>query len=117
MKKSTVLRVMEEWRGHSAPREGDRCVDLADSLRKVLPRLGLGERLCEAEIQAAWVEIVGEFLAEHSKPVKLSQGVLTVQVMQPTVMYELDRAWRRRVIEKLRGRFSNRAIRDVRFHI
>jgi predicted nucleic acid-binding Zn ribbon protein len=109
-------RVLEEWRGlpeEPAPR--DRCVTPADALKKLLRKLGLTERLNEQEIRQAWREIVGDFLAEHSLPVSVRDGVLIIQVIQPAVRYELDRSWKQSILRKLQARFGARAVREVRF--
>ena len=62
-------RVLEDWRG--LPEETarpERCVPAADALKKLIQKLGLTERLNEQEIQAAWREIVGDFLAGAFAP-------------------------------------------------
>jgi predicted nucleic acid-binding Zn ribbon protein len=109
-------RVLEEWRGlpeEAARRE--RCVAASHALKKLLSKLGLTERLNEQQIRSAWREIVGDFLAEHSVPVSVREGVLTVQVIQPAVRYELDRSWKRDILRKLQARFGAKAVREVRF--
>jgi len=109
-------RVIEDWRGLADnPEPPDRCVSAAEALKKLLPRLGLTERLNEKEVQDAWLEVVGEFLAQHSTPASLKDGILVVQVLQPTVRYELDRSWKPEVLKKLQDRFGKKAIREVRF--
>lgn len=109
-------RVIEDWRG--LPEEAksrERCVPAADALKKLLRKLGLSERLNEEEIRVAWREIVGDFLAGHSVPVGVHQGVLSVQVIQPTVRYELDRCLKRDILRKLQARFGATIVREVRF--
>jgi predicted nucleic acid-binding Zn ribbon protein len=109
-------RVLEEWRG--LPEESERrerCVPASDALKKLLRKLGLAERVSEQEIRAAWREIVGDFLAEHSLPVSVREGVLIVRVIQPTVRYELDRSWKPDVLRKLQARFDAKIVREVRF--
>jgi predicted nucleic acid-binding Zn ribbon protein len=111
-------RVLAEWRGlDQPPDKKDRCLPVADVLQKLLPRLGLGERLGEEEVREAWSGIVGEFLATHATPVGLSGGVLSVQVLQPSVRYELERNWKARILEKLQGRFGKKTVREIRFRI
>ena len=108
-------RVLEDWRGlPEQPTRPERCVLAADALKRLLRKLGLSERLNEQEIQAAWREIVGDFLAEHSLPVSVRDGVLIVQVIQPAVRYELERSWKRNILRKLQARFQ-KAVREVRF--
>lgn len=117
MKPSTFRRVMEEWRGLPEGRKGDRCVSVEQALQKLLPRLGLRERLDESEVQRVWGEIVGDFLSQHSKPVRLVDGVVQVRVLQPSVHYELEHRWKREIILKLRKRFGAKTIRDVKFRV
>ena len=108
-------RVLEDWRGlPERPSRPERCVRAADALEKLVHKLGLTERLDEQEIQGAWREIVGDFLAEHSLPVSMRDGVLTIQVVQPAVRYELERSWKRRILQKLQARFQ-KTVREVRF--
>ncbi|MCX6968728.1 MAG: DUF721 domain-containing protein [Verrucomicrobia bacterium] len=111
-------KALAEWRGLDEPRQkADRCASVAELLQKVMPKLGLGERLGEQEISAAWKEVVGDFLAQHSLPVGLSGGTLTVQVVQPSVRYELDRSWKRDILSKLQMRFGKKVVREVRFRL
>lgn len=109
-------RILEEWRGLPEETEKpERCVLVSDALKKLLPKLGLNERLNEQEVQATWKEIVGDFLAEHSVPISMKQGILIVQVLQPTVRYELDRTWKPEILRKLKAKFGAKTVREVRF--
>ena len=109
-------RVLEDWRGlPDIPEKPDRCVAAADALKKLLPKLGITERLNEKEVQDAWRDIVGEFLAAHSVPASMKDGILLVQVLQPTVRYELDRTWKPEILKKLQARFGAKTVKEVRF--
>jgi hypothetical protein len=46
--------------------------------------------LREAEVIDAWSKIVGEFIAAHSAPVALRNGILYVRGLQPALHYELE---------------------------
>jgi predicted nucleic acid-binding Zn ribbon protein len=118
MNPSLRSSILSDWRGlpQKEPRP-DRTKSVADSIKDVLLKLGLKERLTEAEIIEAWKEIVGDFIATHSVPSRLRDGVLFVQVIQSTVHYELDRVWKPDLIKKLKARFGARTIRDVKFRI
>ena len=41
--------------------------------------------------------------------------MLYVNVLQPTVRYELERVWKSEILKKLKSHFGARKIRDVRF--
>jgi len=111
-------RLLAEWRGLEEPLERkDRCAVVGDLLKKLLPKLGLAESVGEEEIKQAWSGLVGGFLASHSTPVGLSGGVLSVQVLQPSVRYELERHWKPQILGKLQDRFGKKTIREIRFRI
>jgi predicted nucleic acid-binding Zn ribbon protein len=111
-------RVLADWRGLAEPPpRPDRCASVADLLGIILPKLGLSDRLCEEQVTGAWREIVGDFLARHSIPAGLAGGILTVQVVQPSVRYELERTWKRELLGKLQARFGKKAVREIRFRI
>jgi len=111
-------RILAEWRGlRQTPPAPDRARPVSELLEKVMHNLGLKERLNEAQIHGAWREIVGDFIATHSAPSRLSNGVLYVQVIQPTVHYELDRVWKPEIVKKLKARFGAKVIRDVKFRV
>jgi predicted nucleic acid-binding Zn ribbon protein len=111
-------RVLEEWRGITErPFTKDTSQGVQSLVQQALRKLGLDQRIKEEEISAAWKEVVGDFLAAHSAPAGLKEGVLLIRVLQPTVHFELERVWKRKVLEKLQSRFGKSAIRNVRFRI
>ena len=88
-----------------------------DVLPKLMQRLGLKERLHENEVLEAWSKIVGEFIAAHSAPVALREGVLYVRVLQPALHYELEQVSKIEILRKLKQRFGIKIIRDIRFRV
>ena len=111
-------RVLAEWRGlPETPFPRDTARPIGDSLAKVMKALGLSERLTEDEVFRAWKEIVGDFVSKHSSPHRLKEGVLYVNVLQPTVHFELERVWKREILAKLKKRFGTRVVRDMRFRL
>lgn len=114
MKRSLRRLVMEEWRGLPDREEVDRTIVAGDAIQQLVARLGLTERICEGDILAAWRDIVGDFIAGHSTPTRLVEGVLHIQVLQPSVRYELDRTWRPEILRKLQERFGRKSVREIR---
>lgn len=109
-------QVLAEFRGYwESKKRPNRCVTIVEALGPVLKQYGLAERLDENEINQLWLELVGDFVAEHSKPDRLKNGTLTVRVLQPTLLYMLDREYKPEILRKLRARFGPRKIRGVRF--
>ena len=110
--------VIAEWRGlPSDPPKPDRTKSTADLLPLVMQKLGLKERMQETEILGAWKSLVGEFIAAHSCPIALRDGILYVHVLQPALHYELDRVNKPQILRKLKQRYGSRAIRDLRFRL
>jgi predicted nucleic acid-binding Zn ribbon protein len=111
-------RVIAEWRGLPEtvfPKDTSRPV--GEEIRKFLGKLGIQHRVDQQEILSLWKEVVGEFLAQHSSPAQLTEGVLIVRVLQPTVHFELERVWKRVLLEKLQARFGPRTVRKIRFQL
>ncbi len=111
-------RVLAEWRGlPQTPPEVDRVVPVAEGIGKVMQTLGLQDRLKAETVIAAWEDVVGEFVARNSAPRQLKDGVLHVSVLQPSLHFELERVWKREIVDKLKKRFGSRVVRDVKFRI
>jgi predicted nucleic acid-binding Zn ribbon protein len=109
---------MSEWRGlpEKIP-SSDRWQTSADVIPGLMKRLGLRERLHEVEVAEAWSQMVGEFIAAHSMPVALREGILYVRVLQPALHYDLEQISKIDILRKLKQRFGAKTIRDVRFRI
>ena len=112
--KSLRKFVVEEWRLLPEKTDGRPLVAVSDAIHTLVAKLGLRERIRESDILDAWRGIVGDFLAEHSRPSRLVNGVLHVEVMQPSVRYELSRTWKPIILEKLQQKFGKTAVKDVR---
>lgn len=110
--------VISEWRGLPERRvRADRFQSTANLLPKMMERLGLRERLHEVEVVEAWHQIVGEFIAAHSAPMTLREGILYVRVLQPALHYELEQVSKIDILRKLKQRFGAKTIRDIRFRV
>jgi len=110
--------VIAEWRGLPEKKiRPDRFQGTAELLPKIMQRLGLRERLHETEVIDAWSKIVGDFIAAHSTPVALREGLLYVRVLQPALHYELEQVSKIDILRKLKKRFGSKTIRDIRFRL
>ncbi len=118
MTPSLRAAVIAEWRGMPERKtRPDHFRATAELLPQVMQRLGLKERLHESEVMEAWGKIVGDFIASHSAPVALREGVLYVRVLQPALHYELEQVSKIDILRKLKQRFGSKTVRDVRFRI
>ena len=118
MNHSLRAAVIAEWRGLPERKmRPDRWQSPADLVPKLMQRLGLRERLHETEVIDTWSKIVGEFIAAHSAPFALRDGILYVRVLQPALHYELEQISKPEILRKLKQRFGGKTIRDVRFRV
>jgi predicted nucleic acid-binding Zn ribbon protein len=118
MTPSLRAAVIQEWRGLPEKKaRSDRWETPGILLPKLMQKLGLKERLRESEVIDAWSSIVGEFIAAHSAPVALRDGILYVRVLQPALHYELEQVSKADVLKKLKQRFGGKIIRDIRFRV
>lgn len=118
MTASLRAAVLAEWRGFSEKKvRADRWQSPAELMPRLMQRLGLRERLRETEVIDAWSKIVGEFIAAHSTPVALREGILYVRVLQPALHYELEQISKTEILRKLKQRFGGKTIRDIRFRV
>ena len=109
--------MIAEWRGlPEIPFPADSSRLVGSIVEKVIAELGLAKRLREEEVLTAWREVVGDFIAQHSCPQRLAEGVLHVRVLQPSMLYALDRTLRHDIVAKLKARFG-RTVKDVRFRV
>jgi predicted nucleic acid-binding Zn ribbon protein len=118
MNASLRAAALSEWRGLPDKKvRPDHWQAPAELLPKLLQRLGLKERLHETEVIDAWSKIVGDFIAAHSSPVALREGILYVRVLQPALHYELEQVSKIGILRKLKQRFGAKTIRDIRFRL
>src|SRR4029079_2102615 len=118
MNPSVRAAVIAEWRGLPQKKiHPDRWQPPSELMPRLMQRLGLRERLRETEVIDAWSRIVGGFIAAHSTPVALREGVLYVRVLQPALHYELEQISKSQILRKLKQRFGAKTIRDVRFRV
>jgi len=118
MSPSLRAAVIAEWRGLPERKmRADRWQLPAELVPKMMQRLGLRERLHETEVIDTWSKIVGEFIAAHSTPFALRDGILYVRVLQPALHYELEQISKFEILRKLKQRFGAKTIRDVRFRV
>ena len=110
-------RAIAEWRGYAEPRPLlERVQPISALLGKTMQSLGLGELVRESVVLEAWREIAGDYLAKHSSPSKLKDGVLYVRVLQPSIHFEMERM-KGLIVEKLKKRFGARVVRELRFRL
>lgn len=106
-----------EFRRYRFAREGFNAKPISRSIDRQMADLGLNERMIEDQLIQAWETVVGPANASQSRPVQLQRGLLIIAVMQPALMYELERFHKTEILRRLQERFGKAAIRGIRFRV
>ncbi len=86
---------------------------LREILRKTAHSLGIESAMRLAEVQAAWMEVVGPGLAAASEPRSLRGGVLVVAAAHALAAQEVSLR-REGIVRELQRRAPQAAVRRVR---
>jgi predicted nucleic acid-binding Zn ribbon protein len=110
-------RSLASWRGYEEPADLSRYQhDMAEAVARTMKGLGFNDRFHEDQIFSAWSEVVGDFIAANARPTKLERSVLTIQVLNSSVHYEMERM-KSTILAKMQDRFGKKNIREVRFRL
>jgi predicted nucleic acid-binding Zn ribbon protein len=85
---------------------------LADLLREILRSKPAGKRLREGKIWDVWEEAVGKQIASRARPVKVSDGLLTVAVATSPWMQQLT-FLKREICDKINILAGEELVRDL----
>lgn len=76
--------------------------------------LGIGPKMAQYDVIAAWPEVVGPQIARVTDPERMENGILYVAVK--TAPWRAELAMKRLdLIEKLNTRIGTRVLNDIRF--
>lgn len=117
MLSAAALRMIQEWRLLPGKKFEKDVVTVASRVHRVFQGLGLEEEFTEQELTGAWREIVGDFLAQNARPGAMKRGILEIVVLQPSILYMLERELKGKVLKNLQERFGKERIKNVRFKI
>jgi hypothetical protein len=123
MRKPADLRrireeILGEWRGSDEAKDLSAGVHLPGefvaAIMHGLRAAGAADGLDEAEVQAVWKELAGEFIARHAEPVAVKGGHLVLRVTQPAMRFHLEQM-KPLLLERIRQHFGAERIRSVKF--
>ena len=90
-------------------KQAARAGDLVD---KMLKGFGLDERLQQYRALIIWEEVVGPQIAARTRPVRIRDGVLEVNVDQPTWMQQLQ-LMKPKILAQLNAELGKATIKDL----
>jgi hypothetical protein len=83
-----------------------------DLVEKLLKGFGLDERLQQYRALIIWEEVVGEQIAARTRPIRIREGVLEVNVDQPTWMQQLQ-LMKPKILAQLNAELGKNTIKDI----
>ena len=87
---------------------------IGDALGSFLKRAGIDEKVEQARVVPEWTERVGEGIANVTRPIRVSDGVLLVAVRSSAWLMEL-RMMERQILRKLNSEAGRGRIDGIRF--
>lgn len=86
---------------------------LKEALEGLVQDYGLGAKLDEQAVRAAWTDVAGEMIARHTQRIDLRRGKLTVKVDSAPLRQELT-FMRTTLVEILNRRFEREIVTEIR---
>ncbi|MDB4673677.1 DUF721 domain-containing protein [Verrucomicrobiales bacterium] len=109
-------KVLSEWRvGEDRGNLQKFTRTAGEMVPVILKKYGIDQRMSSERLEEAWCGIVGDFIAQHSRPARLERRVLWVAVSQSAVKYTLERELKASLLKKLKDEFGEDTINGVRF--
>ena len=111
-RKETSLKVhlknklLEEWRGLPLPKKTKPVKSLSNELGSALKLLGVGSSITESDIMIAWNEMMPKVISENTRPTAFHNGYIEISVLQPSILYTLDRQMKMDIIKKFQSVFG-----------
>jgi hypothetical protein len=90
-------------------KQATRAGDLVDRLLK---GFGLDDRLQQYRALIIWEEVVGPQIAAHTRPVRIRDGILEINVDQPTWMQQLQ-LMKPKILAQLNAELGKATIKDL----
>lgn len=70
------------------------------------------------KIDAIWYNLVGSELAKQTRPVRIRNGILTVEVFSPTIRQELENFYAVELLQQMQDRVdAPTVLREIRFQL
>jgi hypothetical protein len=87
-----------------------------ETIREIFQRNGLGEEFREQEPLLFWSRVAGEPLARLTDPMRVSQGVLYIEVNNHVIAQELS-LMKDAYIKKINELLGESRVQDIRFRV
>lgn len=108
-------QILREWRGCDEVTDLQRGVSQPSAfVAAILRQAGMADGLEEDEVRKAWRDLAGDFIAEHTEPVSVNDGILLLRVTQPAMRFHLDQM-KPMLLKRIQERFDKSRIKAIQF--
>ena len=87
---------------------------IAGALKKLIKEQGMEKEINEQKATDVWGEVVGKKIKEHTEPLDVRFGVLTVKTSSPVWRQELQ-FQKKSIVNSINKKLKKTIIRDIRF--
>ena len=87
---------------------------IAGALKKLIKKQGMEKQINQQKAVDVWEEAVGKKIKEHTEPLDVRFGVLTVKTSSPVWRQELQ-FQKKNIVDSINKRLKKTTIKDVRF--
>ena len=87
---------------------------IAGALKKLIKKQGMEKEINQQKATDVWGETVGKKIKEHTEPVDVRFGVLTVKTSSPVWRQELQ-FQKKSIVNSINKKLKKTIIKDIRF--
>ena len=110
-------KILTQWRGGIDPPNPARNIHQpAEFLDDLLKVIGLSDGVDEERLKEGWSRVAGQFVAQHTVPDSIKNGVLVLRVVQPAMKFHLQQM-QGKLLENLRAELGNGVVNQIVFKI
>ncbi len=116
--KSHWLQERERFRLTRAarpPAQSDNYI--RQTILDIFSKMNTGERSIWRQLEQEWVDLVGNTIARHARPVRLDRKNLIVAVDSSVWLNELIRYERQAMLAKIQQRLGQDQVQSIRFQV
>ena len=84
-------RILIEWLGGLNPPNPSRNIHQpSEYVDDLLKTIGVSDGVDEERLKEVWSHVAGQFVAQHTVPESIKDGVLVLRVLQPAMKFHLQ---------------------------
>ena len=110
-------KLLEEWRGLPLPRKPEPAKSLSNEVGEALDPRGVGSSITETDVMSAWNEMMPKVISENTRPTAFRNGYIEISVLQPSILYTLDRQMKMDILKKFQSVFGKSNLKGVNFRL